>query len=334
MMLLHSPSCLLRQVSAKAILFTNPVSIRYLTGFSCSEGALLLTPRRMMLLVDDRYREAALEQSGEHLQVHPRTHLRKLLERMRECAIESEYVTIHELSELKAKYKNIKFVYMSEILHQARRRKSAQELRALRRADRMTGQLLQRIPSVLRPGLREREVAGRLHLWANEAGADDLSFPPIVAFGSHTSRPHHQPGSRKLRARDSVLVDCGVRVAGYCGDRTQMFFLGEPTSLQKRALSAVREALIAAKELVRPGMSVHALDRAARDVLCRYGMEDAFTHALGHGIGLEVHEGVTLSQRGPDCRLLPHEVITIEPGVYFPGRFGIRLEEMVVVPAR
>lgn len=200
----------------------------------------------------------------------------------------------------------------------------------MRRALAITEALLRRVPALLLPGIRESELAWKLEVMARKMGADGLSFPPIVAFGSHTSMPHHHPTRRRLRRGHVVLIDCGAVVEGYCADRTSMFFTAPPAKAVKRALKAVHEAQKAAASLVRPGVPVRDLDQAARAVLRRFGMEDAFTHALGHGVGLEIHEGVSLSSKSDDV-LLSREAVTIEPGVYFPGKFGIRLETMVFV---
>lgn len=328
-----TPSAIVRYAGLPAVLVTNPTNIRYLTGFLCSEGAVLITAEAYHLFIDGRYGEAAREKSDrlKCLRTHERHELATFLKRRRVIGIEGEYMTVDGEAQMKRKFKSIKFVHTSGVVEQFRRTKNADELRLLRRADTITREMLRRVPSALIPGLRETDLAWMLRTWAQELGADDLSFSPIVAFGTHTSRPHHVPSQRRLRARDSVLVDCGARFQGYCGDRTEMFFLGEPTARQRQALDAVREAKDAAKDMVNAGVNTGDFDACARNILQRYGMEDAFVHALGHGVGLEIHEGVSLSQNGKQQSLLLHEAITIEPGVYFPGQFGIRLEDMVIV---
>lgn len=168
-------------------------------------------------------------------------------------------------------------------------------------------------------------------MWAHELGAEGMAFPSIVAFGKNSSRPHHHPTSQKLKKGDLVQIDIGAKYNNYCSDRSVVFFTKKPTPVQQKAFSAVYEAKEKAKRAVKKGASTQTLDRIARDVLKKYGMEDAFTHSLGHGVGLDIHEGVTLSSRAPDKKLLKGEVITIEPGVYFEGKFGIRLEDMVIV---
>jgi len=322
---------ILRHAGVPAFLVTNTANIRYLTGIDCTDGLVFLTPRSVLLLVDGRYAEVAARESYEHVRIRNRDSLRSVLAHHRVIGLESSSVTLSEMAMFKRFSKNTKFVHTTGVIEQFRRSKRQDEIRLLKRADAITREMLRRVPSALTVGMRERELAWMLRSWAHELGAEDVSFDPIVAFGANTSHPHHAAGERRLRKRDIVLVDCGIRFHGYCGDRTEMYFLGEPTVMQARALDAVRHAKNAAISMVRAGASTQAIDAAARAVLRDYGMEDAFTHALGHGVGLDIHEGVSLSRRGQDWTLLRNEVITIEPGVYFPGAFGIRLEEMIVV---
>jgi Xaa-Pro aminopeptidase len=168
-------------------------------------------------------------------------------------------------------------------------------------------------------------------MWALELGADGLAFDPIVAFGTHTSSPHHHPTSRALQKGHLVQIDVGAKVKGYCGDMSEVYFTAKPTALQKKVYDTLTEAKNKAMRSVKAGVTTHALDRIARDVLKRDGFDAYFTHALGHGVGLDIHEGVTLSQKAPAQTLLAGEVITIEPGVYFDGKWGMRVEDMIVV---
>lgn len=250
-----------------------------------------------------------------------------VLRRVRLCGFEAESVTVSQRDLWKTKYHGTKFRPCRNILMHFRRSKDADELRQFRRAQKITQAILRRIPGWLRPGLTERELAWKIHSAAHDSGVQEMAFDSIVAFGVHTSRPHHHPTARPLKRGDIVQIDMGVKVEGYCADQSRVFFTGKKTPEQERALLAVTEAKDAAQQKVRAGVSTHELDRAARAVLRRCGMEDAFVHSLGHGVGLDIHEGVTLSCKRPSEKLLKHEIITIEPGVYFPGKFGIRLED-------
>ena len=327
----RSPATILRQADSKAIIITDLVNIRYLTGVNISYGILLVTSRAYHLFLDDRYMEEAAGASGGSVRIHKIETLEKFLMECRECGFESDKVTVEKYRKWKGKYKNTKFVRRKGVIEEFRRQKDDRELKRFRRAQRITGELLRRVPAALRSYPTEKSLAWRLENWARELGADGLAFEPIVAFGNHTSHPHHHVTDRKLKKGHIVQIDVGARYKGYCSDRSEVFFTAQPTSLQQKVLCAVEEAKEVALEKVRAVVTTHALDRAARKILKKHGFEKYFTHALGHGVGLEIHEGVSLSQKVPCKKILKNEIITIEPGVYLPGKFGIRLEEEVVV---
>lgn len=325
-----SPRSLLLYAKTPAFLVTNPMNIRYLTGVELSSGALLITLRRMTLFTDARYREEA-GGADSGIRVRDLDALTTALRAVPSCGFEGDIVTVAQRDRWKKKFRGTRFLSTEGVLMHFRRSKDKEELRSFRRAQRITWDLLKAVPAWLRHGVTERELAHLLLTHARESGAEELSFDPIVAFGSHTSHPHHHPTTRGFKKGDIVQIDVGARVEGYCADQSRVFFTGKVTAEQERSLTAVAEAKEKAENKVRSGASTHELDRLARSVLRHYGMEEAFGHSLGHGVGLEIHEGVTLSQKRPDEKLLKSEIITIEPGVYFPGKFGIRLEDEVIV---
>lgn len=325
-----SPTILLRHAKTPAFLVTNLTNIRYLTGVEVSAGAVLFTPRQMLFFVDGRYHEMAAG-STTGCTVRPMDDLARMLRRVQACGCEAETVTLSQRERWKKGFCSTRFFPKHGVVAHFRRDKDPDELRNFRRAQQITHELLKRIPAALRARVTEREIAWKLLEWAIALHADGLAFDPIVAFGSHTSRPHHHPTTRALKKRDIVQIDVGARFGGYCADQSAVFFTGKKTQQQERALAAVQEAKQEAERMVRAGVSTHALDRRARSILKKHGVEEAFSHSLGHGVGLEIHEGVTLSQLRPDEKLLASEIVTIEPGVYFPGKFGIRLEDEVIV---
>ena len=250
---------------------------------------------------------------------------------MRRIGFEAEHVTYQRLALWKRKYKNTKFIHTSEAVEWFRRGKENEELRYLQRAERITEELLRRVPHALKKGITEEELARKIAIWALELGAEGVSFDPIVAFGTHTSSPHHRPTSRTSK-RPHRADRLWRKIPWLLRGSQRSFFHQSPTSFQKRVYEILfSEARDAAMEQARAGASTHLLDRTARDILKREGIEHAFTHSLGHGVGLDIHEGVTLSSKAKEEKLLRREVITIEPGVYFPGTFGMRLESMVYV---
>jgi len=326
-----SPSLLLRHAGVPALLMSDLTAVRYLTGLTLTSGMVLVLPRSYVLFTDARYREMAEQERNDRVGVRDIAELERFLKKIPVCGFEQENVTVGRLSRWKIRFPNTKFVRIKDPLEAFRRQKDPEELRLIRRAQRITQELLRRVPAALRAGITERGLAWKLQSWARELGADDLSFPPIVAFGSHASRPHHQPTTRALQKGHLVQIDVGAIYKGYCADMSRVFFTAKPSPREEKAFHAVEEALGAVIGKVRAGVTTRSLDQLARSVLRKYGMEENFCHALGHGIGLEVHEGVTLSSRAPDRTLLKNEVIAVEPGVYFPGKFGIRIEEMLIV---
>jgi len=326
-----TPLAILRRVHLSAFLITNAVNIRYLSGAEISAGALLAQQDGYHLFVDGRYGEAAAHRLRPGVQVHERAELAVFLRKIRRCGCEAETVTLAQYGRWKRQFKNTKFIQVTDAVGWFRRSKDPEERAAFRRAQRITRAMLRKIPAVLRSGITERALVWKLTEWAHALGADGLAFDPIVAFGSHTSRPHHHATDRRLKKGDLVQVDVGARFHGYCADQSAVFFTGKPTELQQKVLVAVRQAQKAVLKSVAAGVSTHQLDRTARCVLREHGFEEYFVHSLGHGVGLEIHEGVTLSEKRPAEKLLEHEIITIEPGVYLPGKFGIRLECEVMV---
>lgn len=325
------PSEVLRGVAAQAMLVTNVINIRYMTGVKLTTGILLVTQRNFQLFVDGRYTEAAAKTALPGVTVVPVADLEAALRKIRVCAFEASDITVDRFSNWKRKFKSTKFVQTTGVIEEFRRTKDADELRKFRRAQRITRELLARVPSLLRRPITEHAVAWKLREWAEELGADAMSFEPIVAFGTHTSRPHHRPTHRVLQKGHVVQVDCGAMYDGYCADQSAVYFTDRMTPLQKKVHLAVSQAFDAAMERTRPGASSRDLDRLARDVLKSHGLDEYFLHSLGHGVGLEVHEGLNISSKAPDKKLLKNEIVTIEPGVYLPGKFGMRLETEVIV---
>lgn len=325
------PSTLLAAAKTPAFLVSNLVNIRFLTGIDVSSALLLIEPKTMTLFTDGRYLEVASRSVYRGITVRDGSGVSEAMQRVRICGIEDEGLTVDRFRRWKSKFKNTKLVHTANVVEEFRRGKDADELAAFRRAQRITREMIRRVPSLLKRPIRENDLAWQLQVWARELGAEGMSFDPIVAFGTHTSSPHHKPTSRVLKKGHIVQIDCGAKYCGYCADQSAVFFTGKPTPLQEKVFTAVCEAKDAAIAKIKPGVSIRSLDATAREVLRTHGYEEFFCHALGHGVGLEIHEGPTLSQKVPDRKLVKGEIITIEPGVYFPGRFGMRVEEEIIV---
>ena len=326
-----SPSVLLQESGLPAFLVSDLLNIRYLTGLSMTAGLLLVTPRAFTLFVDARYAEQAAADAYKGIAVKAVGDLEGMLKKIAVCGFEGDDVTVSRLKGWRARFGATRFVRTSGIVEAFRRQKDDSELKLLRRARRITKEMLRRVPSALRRSITERDLAWKLEQWARELGADGLSFEPIVAFGTHTSRPHHRATTRPLRKGHVVQIDVGAKYRGYCADLSEVFFTAPLTPEQQAVYQAVREAKDAATDAIRPGVSSVNVDEAARKVLRGYQMEEYFPYATGHGVGLDVHEGPVLGRGRRGKRLLEGEVLTVEPGVHLPGKFGIRLEDMVEV---
>ena len=221
-------------------------------------------------------------------------------------------------------------VDVSEDVSSARAVKSSEEVELMRRALRITEESMERVRESLIPGLREFEVAGILEASMRFLRADGLAFETIVASGLNAAYPHATVTDRAVREGEVLLIDAGARYSGYCSDMTRTFTVGEPPAEVRRAIEAVAEAVGEAQDRVSDGVAVSEVDEAAREVLRRHGLDRYFIHSTGHGVGVEVHEKPRLSSSSKEL-LREGMVVTIEPGVYVNGRYGVRIENMVLV---
>jgi Xaa-Pro aminopeptidase len=218
------------------------------------------------------------------------------------------------------------------LTEQLRSRKDAREIAQMRKAAILAGEVLQRAIKLLKPGVREFEVAREIEYQMRKGGASGPAFETIVAFGERAALPHARPTAKRLRKNELVVLDLGVILGHYCSDITRTVYMGQAPKRIRQWYGAVLEAQSAAIAAVKAGAACGDVDAAAREVLASYRLESHFVHSTGHGLGLEVHEDPRIA-RGQKRRLEPNNVITIEPGVYFAGVGGIRIEDDVVVHA-
>lgn len=211
--------------------------------------------------------------------------------------------------------------------------KDSEEINRIRAAVLLGSKLFEVAVEAIRPGVRETQVAAELEYSARKAGAEGMSFDTIIASGSRSALPHARASTASIRSRGFVVCDFGVILAGYCSDMTRTVHVGRPSTEARRIYEAVREAQQAAIAAAKPGVSLSEVDGAARNILKRGGLGRYFTHSTGHGVGLEIHEAPRVAS-GQSGVLQPGMVITIEPGVYIPGKWGVRIEDMVVITDR
>jgi Xaa-Pro aminopeptidase len=320
--------------SMDALLVTNLTNIRYLTGFSGTNGQVLVTEDRALFFSDPRYeaRAASLVHAAEiHIYAARLTEdLPDYLEGIDRLGLEGATVTLAQRDSFAEALDGTELVTTKGVVEGLRRAKDPAEAALIRDAVRLTDDAFSWIIDRLAPGLTEREVALDLEVQMRRAGADDVSFEPIVGSGELSAHIHHTPSDRVLRGGDLVLLDFGCVIEGYCSDLTRTVVLGDATDEQQAMYTTVLEAQAAGIASIRPDAEGTACDAAARDVIDAAGHGAHFGHGLGHGVGLEVHEAPRLHRISED-KLAEGDVITVEPGIYVQGMGGIRIEDCVLV---
>ncbi len=325
------------------MLVTDLVNVRYLSGFTGSNGALLVfaDDRGAVLATDGRYRTQAAEQAPELEIAIERALGRHLAARaagggVGKLGFESNVVTVDGFDALKSELRerdgSTELVRAAGTVEALREVKDDGELALLRlacdAADTALADLIER--GGLRPGRTERTVARELEALMLDHGADAISFETIVAAGPNSAIPHHRPTDAVLAQGDFVKIDFGALVAGYHSDMTRTFVLGKAADWQLEIYGLVANAQRAGREALHPGAGLRDVDGAARQIIAEAGYAEQFGHGLGHGVGLQIHEapGIGATSTGT---LLEGSVVTVEPGVYLPGRGGVRIEDTLVV---
>jgi Xaa-Pro aminopeptidase len=322
-----------------ALVVTHLPNVRYLCGFSGSAGVLLAAPRSVFI-TDGRYAEQASQQvDGVRVSIAKGSPLAAAAEacvrmKLKRVGIESDHLTVAQLAALEqALGKGVKVIRLTCIVEQLRMRKDADEIELLRNAVSLSSHLFRPLLRWMRSGTAESAIAAKLEYMAKRAGASAMSFDTIVASGARSALPHGVASAAKLPPTGFVVLDYGVVLDGYCSDMTRTVHLGKIAAEDRALYVAVLEAQLSSISTLRPGVTAGEVDQAARHELKRAKLDRYFTHSTGHGVGLEIHEPPRLAARSDDI-LLPGMVITIEPGVYLPGRCGIRIEDMVLVTDR
>ncbi|MDD5458860.1 MAG: Xaa-Pro peptidase family protein [Phycisphaerae bacterium] len=323
----------LKDKKADALIVTTAENVRYLSGFTGDDSWLVLTPRAAYLLTDSRYTEQAQNQCIDCRIVERKVSLSQQaakilgrLKKVKSVGIEGK-ASLAVFNALKKSVKGVKIV--SGVIESLRVIKDKDEVAAIRKAAQIAAAALRKIVRFAKTGVSENELAGRLDFEMRRLGAVN-SFPTIVAFSANASRPHHQPTDKRLKENDTVLIDFGAKYDGYCCDITRCFSVGKRTRFYSKIYDAVEMAQRAGIEKVRAGVTAADVDAAARKVLKDAGLP-LYGHGTGHGLGLEVHESPIVSAKNGDKELKAGMVVTIEPGVYIPGKTGVRIEDDVLV---
>jgi Xaa-Pro aminopeptidase len=324
------------EAGADAALITSGPNVRYLTGLASSNAAVLLPAEgTAVLATDSRYALAAqrdcpdLELITERF-IEPRLAAEMARRSLRTVAFEAHDVTVERHAELVAKAGGVNLVPFGRKIEELRTVKDPSELELLATACRISAQAIADTFGRIRPGMTERKLAAELDRRMVDLGADRPAFDTIVASGPNGAIPHHAPTDRPIRRGDLITMDFGALYAGYHADMTRTVALGEPAGWQREVYDLVAAAQQAGIDSALPGADVAGVDAAARDIIRDAGHGDHFQHGLGHGIGLEVHEAPMIGY-GRTGKLAERVPITVEPGVYLPGRGGVRIEDVLVV---
>jgi Xaa-Pro aminopeptidase len=314
------------------MLVTNLVNVRYLTGFTGTNGACVCGPDTRLFLTDFRYTErAAAEVDGWETVTVTDDWLGGIGARLSgRTGFEDDHVSVRLLERLRAKLPDgVEPVAAGGAVEKLRRVKDEAELSSIARAAELADEVWRWSLERGLGGRSERDVARAAEARIRELGGDP-SFPAIVAAGPNGALPHAEPGAREIERGDMVVFDMGAQLDGYCSDGTRTFAVGDPGERAREVYEVVRGAQAAALEAVAAGVGGEDLDGVARKAIEAAGHGERFGHGLGHGVGLEVHEAPRVSPRSDDV-LETGEVVTIEPGVYLPGEVGVRIEDLVVV---
>ena len=318
-----------------ALLVTNLTNVRYLTGFSGSNGQVLLTSEGAFFFSDGRYAARAKTLvDGAEIEIYEtrvsevlKGHIDSSLNRI---GVEGATMTLSERDDLARRHEGTEFVTVSGLVEDMRRTKDPDEIALLREAVRIGDETFVWMTERLTPGMTERDVALELEVRMRQIGADEISFVPIVGSGPLSAHIHHTASDRPFEKGDLVLMDFGARRDGYCSDLTRTVVLGSPTDEQERVYDLVLQSHLAGIAACEPGAVGKEIDAAARKVIDEGGHGATFAHGLGHGVGIDIHEAPRFSKTSDDV-LRVGDVMTVEPGVYIGDWGGVRIEDCVLI---
>lgn len=339
----------IRQKGVSSFLITDKTNIAYLTGFTGSNGFIILTRSKTILFTDSRYIERAKYNVPSFIELRDvtkvwrnptelKTQWQKTLKHLRIHSIgyEGNSLTVNKFNKFKRLSPKIKFHDISGSIENLRATKDPYEIQCIRKSQEINKKTFRLIKKIIQKHqttgkkLREIDVVWEIKRIGFELGAEDVSFEPIVAFGKNSSMPHHQSGNTNLKKDDLILIDMGMKYKGYCSDMSRTLLPKNPSKLQKEVYNTVLKAQKNALAKTKSGLSEQKIDSLARKVIEEHGYGENFTHGTGHGVGLQIHESPSLREEGK-AKIKPGMVITIEPGIYLPGKFGVRIEDIVTI---
>lgn len=320
----------------QAMLVSELNHIRYLTGFTGSNALCIITLTKQFLITDRRYRNQAPEEvKGFSIIITenallPSISEKKLIPKNARVGFESEYISAARFKTLKNLLPKRNFIPADKIIEEVSAVKDAYEIKCINTAVEITDKVFLKILSLIKPGIRECDVAAEISYWHRKYGAECDAFDPIVASGWRGALPHARASEKKIQKREMVVIDFGCRYKGYHSDLTRTVCIGNPSAKMKKIYQIVLDAQIKAIDSARSGIKANFLDSVARKHIKQNGFGRYFTHSLGHGLGIHVHDPIRLSQKSKSV-LQSGNVVTIEPGIYISGLGGVRIEDDVVI---
>jgi Xaa-Pro aminopeptidase len=323
-----------KQNKIQAFIVVSVENVRYLTGFTGHDSWVLVLPKQTILITDSRYTEQAKGQCAGCKIFERKGSLTKAVAefvakagRIRAVGIEDE-CSVAVFNVVKKVLKP-KIVPVKNVVETLRTIKTKEEIKLIEKSAGIAWQALRRILPLMKAGMTEMEMTAALEFHMKQLGAVP-GFDTIICFGANASRNHHQPGKRKLRKNDTILIDFGCNYNGYVSDITRCFVIGKPTAYYTQVYEAVRDAQKAAIDMIKPGVCMADVDAACRKVLVKRKVA-VYGHGTGHGLGLQVHENPRISATARKDLFEVGQVITVEPGSYISGKIGVRIEDDVLV---
>ena len=329
----------LESLGVDSVLITDPYNLRYYTGFRGGEGVGLISRRTKVLITDSRYTEAAGKECFDGFVVRQFDAKVSVTDIIREymygegnesIGFENKSISYDAYQRYMQKLSEMKFLPLDDTLLEPRQIKSPEEIELLTEAEHIGDMAFDDILGILKPGMTELEVAAELEYSMKKHGAEGFSFDTIAASGVNSSMPHAIPSEKKLAMGEFITMDFGCIYKGYCSDMTRTVCLGNVDDEMKKVYNIVLSAQLKVLDELRPGMECCEVDAIARDYIRVQGYGDYFGHGLGHGVGLYIHESPAFNTRDKSI-VKPNMIETDEPGIYLPGRFGVRIEDMILI---
>ncbi len=327
--------CAMDKLGCDAVLVTSEINEKYISSFNFTDGLLVITKNRACMITDSRYSEAAKNEAPDFEIILPQngqiTAVGEILaaEGAKTVAFEDLEMSVSVYNSYREKLTDCEFIPMGKMIGDLREFKDEAEIACIKAAQKITDDAFEHIIKVMTPKMTETEVALELEYFMRRAGAEEKSFDTICVSGAASSMPHGVPQNRPLQS-GFLTMDYGAIVGGYHSDMTRTVCLGKADDEMKRLYNTVLQAQCAAIERMKVGMLCSDIDAIARDIIYDAGYKGHFGHSLGHGVGLEIHESPRFAPMATTALLTPGHVVTVEPGIYIEGKYGCRIEDMII----